>query len=106
MSVQYRSRAPASCGCAQSFSGASRLTGFSLRRAASRPTSYGYQLIQELRSRPSQQGGAVPAAALTAYARTEDRLRALRAGFQLQLAKPVHPSELITVVSSLAARRA
>lgn len=46
-----------------------------------------------------------PAAALTAYARTEDRLRALRAGFQLHLAKPVQPSELVTVVSSLAARR-
>ncbi len=45
------------------------------------------------------------AAALTAYARTEDRLRALRAGFQLHLAKPVQPSELVTVVSSLAARR-
>jgi CheY-like chemotaxis protein len=65
----------------------------------------GYQLIKELRLRPAAQGGAVPAVALTAYARTEDRLRALRAGFQLHLAKPVHPSELVTVVSSLAMRR-
>jgi CheY-like chemotaxis protein len=65
----------------------------------------GYQLIKELRLRPVAQGGAVPAVALTAYARTEDRLRALRAGFQLHLAKPVHPSELVTVVSSLATRR-
>lgn len=69
------------------------------------PGTDGYQLIKELRRRPSQRGGSVPAAALTAYARTEDRLRALRAGFQLHLAKPVHPSELVTVVSSLAARR-
>ncbi len=69
------------------------------------PGTDGYQLIQELRRRPSQQGGSVPAAALTAYARTEDRLRALRAGFQLHLAKPVQPSELVTVVASLAARR-
>jgi signal transduction histidine kinase/CheY-like chemotaxis protein len=69
------------------------------------PGTDGYQLIQELRLRPSQQGGAVPAAALTAYARTEDRLRALRAGFQLHLSKPVQPVELITVVSSLATRR-
>ncbi len=69
------------------------------------PGTDGYQLIKELRLRPSQQGGAVPAAALTAYARTEDRLRALRAGFQLHLPKPVQPAELITVVSSLAARR-
>ncbi|MBK5255676.1 MAG: response regulator [Vicinamibacteria bacterium] len=65
----------------------------------------GYQLIRELRLRPSTQGGAVPAVALTAYARTEDRLRALRAGFQLHLAKPVQPSELVAVVASLAARR-
>lgn len=65
----------------------------------------GYQLIKALRLRPPQHGGSVPAAALTAYARTEDRLRALRAGFQLHLAKPVQPSELVTVVASLAARR-
>ena len=69
------------------------------------PGTDGYQLIKELRLRPSPQGGSVPAAALTAYARTEDRLRALRAGFQLHLAKPVQPAELVTVVSSLAARR-
>ena len=69
------------------------------------PGTDGYQLIRELRLRPSQQGGAVPAVALTAYARTEDRLRALRAGFQLHLSKPVQPAELVTVVASLAARR-
>ena len=69
------------------------------------PGTDGYQLIRELRLRPSQQGGAVPAVALTAYARTEDRLRSLRAGFQLHLSKPVQPSELVTVVASLAARR-
>ncbi|MEO8501902.1 MAG: hybrid sensor histidine kinase/response regulator [Vicinamibacteria bacterium] len=69
------------------------------------PGMDGYQLIRELRLRPPLQGGSVPAAALTAYARTEDRLRALRAGFQLHLAKPVQPSELVTVVASLAARR-
>ena len=69
------------------------------------PGTDGYQLIRELRLRPSQQGGAVPAAALTAYARTEDRLRALRAGFQMHLPKPVQPAELITVVASLATRR-
>ena len=69
------------------------------------PGTDGYQLIRELRLRPSQQGGSVPAAALTAYARTEDRLRALRAGFQLHLSKPVQPAELIAVVASLATRR-
>jgi CheY-like chemotaxis protein len=69
------------------------------------PGTDGYQLIRELRLRTPQEGGSVPAAALTAYARTEDRMRALRAGFQLHLAKPVQPSELVTVVASLAARR-
>ncbi|HSF14905.1 MAG TPA: ATP-binding protein [Vicinamibacteria bacterium] len=69
------------------------------------PGTDGYQLIRELRLRSQQQGGAVPAVALTAYARTEDRLRALRAGFQLHLSKPVQPSELVTVVASLAAHR-
>ena len=69
------------------------------------PGTDGYELIRQLRLRPSQQGGSVPAAALTAYARTEDRLHALRAGFQLHLAKPVQPVELITVVASLATRR-
>jgi signal transduction histidine kinase/CheY-like chemotaxis protein len=68
------------------------------------PGTDGYHLIKELRLRSSHQGGSVPAAALTAYARTEDRLRALRAGFQLHLAKPVQPAELATVVFSLAAR--
>jgi len=53
----------------------------------------------------NRQGRSVLAAALRAYARTEDRVRALRAGFQLHLAKPVQPSELVTVVASLAARR-
>jgi signal transduction histidine kinase/CheY-like chemotaxis protein len=69
------------------------------------PGTDGYQLIRELRLRPSQQGGSVPAVALTAYARTEDRLRALRAGFQLHLSKPVQPAELLAVVASLATRR-
>jgi signal transduction histidine kinase/CheY-like chemotaxis protein len=69
------------------------------------PGTDGYELVRELRLRSSQQGGSVPAAALTAYARTEDRLRALRAGFQLHLSKPVQPAELITVVASLASRR-
>lgn len=45
-----------------------------------------------------------PAAALTAYARSEDRVKALRAGFQIQLAKPTDPAELVTTVAALARR--
>jgi CheY-like chemotaxis protein len=44
----------------------------------------------------------VPAAALTAYARSEDRVKALRAGFQIHLAKPIDPAELISAVAALA----
>ena len=51
------------------------------------------------------QGGDIPAAALTAYAKIEDRVRILAAGFQMYLSKPADPSELIAVVASLAGRR-
>ena len=46
----------------------------------------------------------VPAAALTAYARSEDRMKALKAGFQIHLAKPIDPAELVTTIASLAKR--
>jgi hypothetical protein len=46
--------------------------------------------------------GRVPPAALTAYARSEDRRKALRAGFQIHLAKPIDPIELVTTVAALA----
>jgi PAS domain S-box-containing protein len=68
------------------------------------PGEDGYSLIEKVRSLGAEQGGNVPAVALTAYARTEDRMKILRAGFQMHIAKPVEPSELITVVAVLAAR--
>jgi hypothetical protein len=68
------------------------------------PGEDGYALLARIRSRPPDRGGLVPAAALTAYARPEDRLQALKVGFQMHLAKPIHPVELALVVSSLAAR--
>jgi CheY-like chemotaxis protein len=46
----------------------------------------------------------VPAAALTAYARSEDRVKVLAAGFQIHLAKPIDPAELVTTIASLARR--
>ena len=48
--------------------------------------------------------GDVPAIALTAYARAEDRVKALRSGFQMHVAKPVEPAELIAIVANLAGR--
>jgi len=69
------------------------------------PGEDGYSLIRKVRERPPDQGGTVPAAALTAYARTEDRLQSLRAGFHRHVPKPVQPDELAEIVASLAGRR-
>jgi PAS domain S-box-containing protein len=66
------------------------------------PGKDGYQLIREVRARAAERGGLVPAIALTAFARSEDRTRALLAGYQMHLAKPVNPEELVASVASLA----
>jgi CheY-like chemotaxis protein len=63
------------------------------------PDVDGYQLIQRLRK--SKEHRKLPAVALTAYARAEDRQRALLAGYQMHLAKPVDPRELIAGIASL-----
>ncbi|MGH9936543.1 MAG: ATP-binding response regulator, partial [Blastocatellia bacterium] len=65
------------------------------------PDRDGYDLIREVRSRQPERGGKIPAVAVTAYARAEDRVRALAAGFQMHIAKPIDPDELIAVVASL-----
>jgi len=62
----------------------------------------GYVLIRKVRALPRDKGGCTPAVALTAYARKEDRMRALAAGYQVHLAKPVERSELTAVVGNLA----
>jgi PAS domain S-box-containing protein len=64
----------------------------------------GYQLIEKIRHHANPQVRRVPAAALTAYARSEDRVKALRAGFQIHLAKPIDPAELVTTIAALANR--
>ncbi len=69
------------------------------------PGEDGYGLIRRIRKLPPNQGGHTPAAALTAYARSEDRARALLSGFQAHLPKPVDANELIALVVSLAAQR-
>ena len=68
------------------------------------PDEDGYSLIEKIRALPAERGGGIPAAALTAYARAEDRMRVLRSGFQFHLPKPVDSAELVTVVASLAGR--
>jgi CheY-like chemotaxis protein len=64
----------------------------------------GFQLIDRIRAHHNPVVRRVPAAALTAYARSEDRVKALRAGFQIHLAKPIDPIELVTTVAALARR--
>ena len=68
------------------------------------PGESGYDLMRHVRALSAAAGGLTPAVALTAYARPEDRLKALIAGFQIHVAKPVEPAELAVVVASLAAR--
>ena len=64
----------------------------------------GYELLRRVRALGEARGGKVPAIALTAFARSEDRTRALRAGFQVHVSKPVEPSELIATVASIVGR--
>ena len=66
------------------------------------PDIDGYALIEKIRQLPAEHGGRVPAAALTAYAGVQDRDRALKAGYQMHISKPVEPAELVTVVANLA----
>lgn len=66
------------------------------------PGEDGYSLMRHLRQLPPEQGGQIPAIALTAYARAEDRIQALEAGFQQHIPKPVNPNKLAAVVSELA----
>jgi PAS domain S-box-containing protein len=68
------------------------------------PQEDGYALIRKVRQLPQERGGSVPALALTAFARAEDNTRALLAGYQMHLAKPVKPSDLVAHVASLAGR--
>lgn len=68
------------------------------------PEEDGYTFIRKVRSLPSHEGGKIPAVALTAYARSEDRTQALLAGFQLHIPKPVNAGELAAVVANLSGR--
>ena len=61
--------------------------------------------MQQIREKNVSEGGRIPAVALTAYVRSEDRTRALTAGYQAHLAKPVEPSELVAMIASLAGLR-
>ena len=66
------------------------------------PEVDGYELLRRIRRRGKNRQSDIPAAALTAYARSVDRTRSLQAGFQLHLSKPVRPHELAAAVRALA----
>jgi CheY-like chemotaxis protein len=65
------------------------------------PEEDGYALIKKVRALSPEEGARIPAVALTAYARVEDRAKALRAGFQHHVTKPVRPEELVAVLGAL-----
>jgi PAS domain S-box-containing protein len=68
------------------------------------PGADGYELLRRVRELGPARGGRVPAIALTAFARSEDRTRALRSGFMVHVSKPVDPSELVATVAAMAGR--
>ena len=68
------------------------------------PLVDGYEFITQIRSLGPDRGGELPAIALTAFARAEDRARALRAGYTVHMAKPVEPANLIAIVASVSGR--
>jgi signal transduction histidine kinase len=68
------------------------------------PHEDGYDFIRRVRAREVERGGLIPAVALTAYSRTEDRVQALAAGYQMHVVKPVEPQDLLLVVASLTGR--
>jgi PAS domain S-box-containing protein len=68
------------------------------------PDVDGYELIKQLRASGNERMRDIPAAALTAFARSEDRTRALQSGFEMHLAKPIDPGELVASVATLVRR--
>ena len=65
------------------------------------PDEDGFRLLRRVREWERERGLHIPAVALTAYCRVEDRMSALNAGFQIHIAKPVEPAELVTVIANL-----
>jgi CheY-like chemotaxis protein len=67
------------------------------------PEEDGYSLMRRVRELPAEKGGTIPAVALTAYTRAEDRTKALAAGFTTHIGKPVNPDDLVRAIKNLAA---
>ena len=67
------------------------------------PGTDGYELIKRVRNLPTEKGGRVPSAALTAYARAEDQTKALVSGFTIHIPKPVEPNAFLEALADLTA---
>ncbi len=93
-------------GLAEGFESLSRETFDVLVSDIAMTGGDGYELIRKVRALPADRGGRIPAIALTAYVRREDRQRALDEGFQRHVAKPIEPGELLRVLAELAHRPA
>jgi CheY-like chemotaxis protein len=68
------------------------------------PGEDGYWLISRVRALPEAEGGRTAAVALTAYGRSNDRVRSLSAGYNMHVPKPVDPGELTAIIASVSAR--
>jgi CheY-like chemotaxis protein len=69
------------------------------------PRMDGFELIRRIRQHPDASLHRIPAAALTAYARSEDRLKALTSGYQIHITKPIDPAELMVAIAALVHRQ-
>lgn len=99
---QYGAEVTAAASADEAFRLLERLKPDVLVSDIGMPVEDGYALIRRIRALAPAPGGHIPTAALTAYAREEDRIAALKAGFQMHVTKPIEPMQLITVVASLA----
>ena len=70
------------------------------------PETDGYELLRRVRALDHASATHIPAIALTAFARSEDRTRALNAGYLVHLSKPIEPAELLATIASIARRNA
>jgi CheY-like chemotaxis protein/two-component sensor histidine kinase len=100
--------------CAEAFTASSADEGLELVKSLrpdvivsdiGMPERDGYQFIRDVRSLRPDQGGRTPAIALTAFARSEDRTRAMLAGYQVHVAKPIDPQELVATIMSQTGHR-
>lgn len=98
---QYKAKVTAVGSVAEALEAVERLQLDVLVSDIGMPEENGYSLIRKLRQIEAERGGRIPAVALTAYTRSEDRAAAIAAGFQIHLPKPVEPAQLATVVANV-----